>query len=234
MSLFSDRRVILGGGGVIALLLGLGVAAVFASKAPKSSGPPPASQGGLVVEQGKDDSAPRSRPSAALLRRRQDGRRDDPGRLRQAQRRGHPGAGPRGRRHRGPGRRQRRRSGAADPDPRRGPAGPRRRSAPGPAGVAPVASGPGAPTAPCWKREADWRRLPTDLTLNACVQALYAGRCVKTGEALYGRWGEETLRLVPRRVEASSDNRTFRPLADQGRQLLDPRHRGLTGQGGGG
>src|SRR6201996_8494091 len=56
MDLFSDRRVILGGGGVIALALGLGAALFFAGKAPKSSGPPPASQGGLVVEQGKDDS----------------------------------------------------------------------------------------------------------------------------------------------------------------------------------
>src|ERR1700744_6814910 len=56
MDLFSDRRVILGGGGVIALALGLGAALFLAGKAPKSSGPPPASRGGLVVEQGKDDS----------------------------------------------------------------------------------------------------------------------------------------------------------------------------------
>src|ERR1700744_3797271 len=57
MGLFSDRRVILGGGGGIALALGLGVAALLAGRSPKPSGPPPASQGGLVVEQGKDDSA---------------------------------------------------------------------------------------------------------------------------------------------------------------------------------
>ena len=49
-----------------------------------------------------------------------------------------------------------------------------------------------------------------------------AGRCVKPGEAAYGRWGEETLRLVPRRVEASSDNRTFRPLVDQGANCTTP------------
>jgi hypothetical protein len=91
-----------------------------------------------------------------------------------------------------------------------------------PAGTAPTAVAVGAPTAPCWKRDGDWRRLPTDLTLNACVQALYAGRCVKPGEAAYGRWGEETLRLVPRRVEASADNRTFRPLVDQGPNCATP------------
>src|ERR1700749_3764402 len=56
MDFFSDRRVILGGGGVIALALGLGAALFLAGKAPKASGPPPASQGGLVVEQGKDDA----------------------------------------------------------------------------------------------------------------------------------------------------------------------------------
>jgi hypothetical protein len=81
--------------------------------------------------------------------------------------------------------------------------------------IAPTASAAGAPTAPCWRHDSDWRRLPTDLTLNACVQALYAGRCEKAGGATYGRWGEETLRLVPRRVEISSDNRTFRTLVEQ-------------------
>ena len=72
------------------------------------------------------------------------------------------------------------------------------------------------------KRDGDWRRLPTDLTLNACVQALYAGRCVRAGEAAYGRWGEETLRLAPKRVEISDDNRTFRPLVDQGPNCATP------------
>ncbi len=216
MSLFSDRRVILGGGGVIALLLGLGVAAVFASKAPKSSGPPPASQGGLVVEQGKDDSAlDPARPLRCFVGGKMVGEMtlaDCAKRNGVATRALDLGVDATGAL-----------AAASDAGPvlqtltpaeaQQVPAG-----APplAPPGVAPVASGPGAPTAPCWKREADWRRLPTDLTLNACVQALYAGRCVKTGEALYGRWGEETLRLAPRRVEISSDNRTFRLLADQG------------------
>lgn len=216
MDLFSDRRVILGGGGVIALLLGLGAAALFASRAPKPSGPPPASQGGLVVEQGKDNGAlDPARPLRCFVGGQMVGEMtladcakrngvatraldlgvDATGALAAASDAGQV------LQTLTPAEAQQLPSGAP-PD--------------APPGVAPVASGAGAPTAPCWKRDGDWRRLPTDLSLNACVQALYAGHCVKAGEALYGRWGEETLRLAPRRVEISSDNRTFRPLADQG------------------
>ena len=60
-----------------------------------------------------------------------------------------------------------------------------------------------------------WRRLTPDMSLNACAQALFAGRCERAGDAAYGRWGQQTLRLVPGRVEISSDNRNFRPLMDQ-------------------
>jgi len=73
----------------------------------------------------------------------------------------------------------------------------------------------GAVTAICWRRDTDWRKLPTEMSLNACVQALFAGKCETPGQAVYGRWGEETLRLVPKRVEISADNRTFRSLVDQ-------------------
>jgi hypothetical protein len=68
----------------------------------------------------------------------------------------------------------------------------------------------------------DWRSLSTNMSLNACVQALYSGTCVRPGEALYGRWGDTTLRLVPRRVEQSSDNSRFRTLADQDRSCTFP------------
>lgn len=63
----------------------------------------------------------------------------------------------------------------------------------------------------------DWRVLSTGMSLTACVQALYAGTCVRPGEAQYGRWGDTTLRLVPRRVEQSNDNTRFRTLAEQDR-----------------
>jgi hypothetical protein len=80
-----------------------------------------------------------------------------------------------------------------------------------------VSSGPaGAPPAVCWRYgDGRWRRLPGDMGLDACVQTLFAGRCEKAGGAAYGRWGQQTLRLVPGRVEISDDNRTFRPLVSQ-------------------
>lgn len=68
----------------------------------------------------------------------------------------------------------------------------------------------------------DWRSLSSNMSLNACVQALYAGTCVRPGEALYGRWGETTLRLVPRRVEQSPDNNRFRTLVEQDRSCQFP------------
>ena len=61
----------------------------------------------------------------------------------------------------------------------------------------------------------EWRKVGDGVTLNACVQSLFAGHCEKLGGASYGRWMGQTLRLVPHRVELSADNMTFRPLADQ-------------------
>jgi hypothetical protein len=54
------------------------------------------------------------------------------------------------------------------------------------------------------------------MDLNSCVQTLYAGQCEQRGAASYGRWGEQTLRLVRDKVEISSDNRRFRTLVEQG------------------
>jgi hypothetical protein len=62
----------------------------------------------------------------------------------------------------------------------------------------------------------EWREVGT-MGLNACVQTLYSGRCEQLGGATYGRWGDTTLRLVPGRVEQSSDNANFRPIAPQAR-----------------
>ena len=60
-----------------------------------------------------------------------------------------------------------------------------------------------------------WRPAGEGLSLKACVHALYEDRCVRQGEALYGRYGPQTLRLVPGRVEVSGDNRNFRQLVPQ-------------------
>lgn len=68
----------------------------------------------------------------------------------------------------------------------------------------------------------EWRSLSSNMSLNACVQALYAGTCVRPGDAQYGRWGDMTLRLVPRRVEQSNDNSRFRILAEQDRNCQFP------------
>jgi len=223
MGLFSDRRIILAGGGAAALLLGLGAALIFVVGAPKPSGPPPASKGGLVVEQGSDDSpVDLGRPLRCFVGGQMVGEMtlsDCAKKNGVATRALDLGVDATGGL-----------AAASDAGPVVQPLTPAQaRQVPtqgppvAPPGVAPVATTlAAAPTAPCWRRDADWRRLPTDLTLNACVQALYAGRCVKPGEAAYGRWGEETLRLFQKRIEASADNRTFRPLVDQGPNCVTP------------
>ncbi len=72
------------------------------------------------------------------------------------------------------------------------------------------------PAGSCWRyADGGWRKLPNDQTLNGCVQTLFAGRCERPGGATYGRWMQQTLRLVPGKVEVSGDNRSFRPLAEQ-------------------
>lgn len=69
----------------------------------------------------------------------------------------------------------------------------------------------------CWRHgRGGWRKLPGETDLNGCVQTLFAGRCERPGSATYGRFGQQTLRLVAGRVEISDDNRTFRTLAPQG------------------
>jgi hypothetical protein len=75
-----------------------------------------------------------------------------------------------------------------------------------------VSGSPGA----CWRyAEGQWRKLPAEMGLGACTQTLFAGRCERAGEAAYGRWREQTLRLVAGRVEISADNHSFRTLIDQ-------------------
>jgi len=73
----------------------------------------------------------------------------------------------------------------------------------------------GGPVGTCWRYEGGWRKLPADMSLSACTQTLFAGRCEKPGAALYGRWAQQTVRLVPGKIEISSDNRTFHTLAEQ-------------------
>lgn len=88
---------------------------------------------------------------------------------------------------------------------------------PAPAAVPQVQAAAQPATAACWRyADNQWRKLPGDMPLNACVQTLFAGRCERPGNATYGRWSQQTLRLMPGRVEVSGDNRSFRPLVEQG------------------
>ncbi len=81
------------------------------------------------------------------------------------------------------------------------------------------AEAPTGPVAACLRHTgSDWRSLSSGMGREACVQLLYSGTCVRPGEARYGRWGDLTLRLVPGRVEQSSDNANFRTLAEQDRR----------------
>ena len=68
----------------------------------------------------------------------------------------------------------------------------------------------------CWHYASGaWRKMGDGMALGACVQLLFAGHCVKPGEANYGRWMGQTVRLVPHRVEISADNKSFKPVAEQ-------------------
>jgi hypothetical protein len=86
-----------------------------------------------------------------------------------------------------------------------------------PAQTAEAASAPSAEApAECLRYTADgWRPASGSSSLRQCARLLFDGRCSRPGEALYGRWGGDTLRLVQSRVEMSGDNRTFHPLSAQ-------------------
>ncbi|MDC7675100.1 hypothetical protein [Asticcacaulis machinosus] len=81
----------------------------------------------------------------------------------------------------------------------------------------------GGPMAACLRYAGgEWRRLSEGLSLGTCAQLLYDGRCERPGSASYGRWGEQTLRLVPGRVEVSNDNKSFRTFVEQGKGCSVP------------
>jgi hypothetical protein len=218
MEFFRNSKMVLALGGAVAVLLGGGIAYAIMMRDHGSSQPPPASHAGLVVETGTDDQAmDPARPLRCFVggqfvgmttladcaqkngvaTRALDVGVDSTGAL----------------------------AAASDTGPVIQPLTPSQAKATPvePPPPAPVDAGPpatqtssaGAATAICWRRDTDWRKLPAEMSLNACVQALFAGRCEMPGQAVYGRWGDQTLRLVPKQVEVSADNRTFRSLTDQ-------------------
>lgn len=60
-----------------------------------------------------------------------------------------------------------------------------------------------------------WATVSDRAPLAVCVNLLFDGRCEEPGNALYGRWGEQTVRLVPGKVEIAVDGRNFRTLVEQ-------------------
>ncbi|HUO23873.1 MAG TPA: hypothetical protein VMU59_15265 [Caulobacteraceae bacterium] len=220
MDFLRNPKVVLSLGGAVAVLLGGGIAFAIMSRDHGSTAPPPASRGGLVVEMGASDEEAMdpARPLRCFVggqfvgmmtlsdcaqkngvaTRALDVGVDSTGAL----------------------------AAASDTGPVIQPmtasqaqATPVEPPPPAPVDADQAPSQPtaaGAATAICWRRDTDWRKLPAEMSLNACVQALFAGKCETPGQAIYGRWGDETLRLVPKQVEVSADNRTFRPLAEQG------------------
>lgn len=212
-ALLKDRRVVIAIGVVLALALGLVIALTAVGRNKESSGPPPASQGGLVVEMGREDDA-KLDPTRSL-RCFVGGQFVGMSTLADCAKR----------------------NGVATDAldvgidvtgelAATGEAGtiltplppPVETAAPAPAPAATEAApvAPRGPVAVCWRyAERSWARM-SEMSLNACVQALFAGRCERAGGATYGRWGDQTLRLVPGRVEQSPDDRSFRTLVEQG------------------
>ncbi len=222
MGILKDRRVILAGGAGLALAAGLAVAALIATQHRDAQEAPPAAQGGLVVKTGRDDDIkldPR-RPLRCFVQGLLIGELplgDCAKRNGVATGALDVGLDPSGALVASHGL-------SADITPlppsqalvaEAAPVEPSPPPAATPGELPSAIPRPAA--APCLAyAQASWKRIPYDLTLNACVQTLYAGQCVAPGDALYGRWGARTLRLVPGRVEISGDNRDFHALAGQG------------------
>ena len=216
MDFVKDRRVIAFGGAGLALVAGLALAWVFLGRGGKPTAPPPASQGGLVVVSGRDDDAkldPKrplrcfvggqfvgELPLAVCAQRNGvatgalDVGLDQAGALAA----GNSTAAPL--------------TPLTQPPPQALPeVSPGEKNEPPPA----LASAAGGGQAACWRfGGAGWRQLPVPMALNACVGAVFAGRCPMGDDAFYGRWGEDTLRLTAGRIELSPNNRDFTPLVD--------------------
>jgi len=216
MDWLQDRRLLLTiGGGVLALLISLGVALGLVARDHKPPAPSPASVGGLVVQMGAPDNA--KLDPAQPLRCFVGGQFVGMETLADCAKKNgvatkalDVGVDPNGALTAANG---------VDADLAPLPPG-ETAQASTPATQEPTQSvpvqGPNGPAADCLRYGGGaWHKAGDGLTLSACVQALYSGRCVKTGEAAYGRWGGQTLRLVPHRVETSNDNRSFRNLVDQ-------------------
>jgi hypothetical protein len=215
-ALLKDRRVQLISGAAIALLAGLALAISVALRPDADAGSPPASEGGLVVQTGHETI--QKLDPAQLLKCYVGGRLA--GEMTVA----------------GCARKNGVATGALDVGVT--PSGGLAASAapsnltipppPPPPSEADAASSDEAMTSadedtagaavarPCYAHDGGrWSRTPGVATLGACVQTLFAGQCEAPGAAVYGRWGNKSLRLVLGKVEISDDGGNFRTLVVQ-------------------
>jgi hypothetical protein len=200
------RRLLLTlGGGVAVLLASLAVALFILRREPASKSPPPASTGGLVVQMGAPEDA---KPDPKTpLRCFVNGQFTGLATLAECARKNGVAT-----RALDVGIDQTGALAAADqagtvltPLP------------PQTTAAGPVQPSAGAASGDCLRYAASgWRKLAEGVSLDVCVQSLFAGRCEHAGGASYGRWQAQTLRLVPHRIEISSDNKSFRTLIEQG------------------
>ena len=83
---------------------------------------------------------------------------------------------------------------------------------------APPIAAPSAPTGACIRLVgSEQRPLGEALTLETCIQVLFSGRCPNPGDAYYGRWNGQSVRLVQGGTEIDAGG-GYRPLYSQ-----DPR-----------
>jgi hypothetical protein len=208
---FKDRRVIAAIGAAVAVVAGLGVAAIMASRRGQDTAEaPPASQAGLIVQTGRDDDVKLdpARPLHCFV----DGKLVGDLPLNACAKRNGIAAGaldvgldPSGALA----------AGGGDNAPLT-PLPPAAQLSSSDTATMTTAAGASA-GAICWRRAGGaWRKLSTAMSLDACVQTLFAGRCLPAdAPPSYGHWGDNMLRLTPGGVEISDDDRNFRGLVDQ-------------------
>lgn len=204
----SDQTALVVAGGAIALAAGLGIAFLIMSHDKGSNAPPAASRGGLVVEtqRPKDEKLDMNRPLRCFVNGQVVGELT----LAECAKRNGVATG-----SLDVGLDE---TGALAATENAGtvltPLPPVATEPVTPAATAPDATP--AATDTCWRYSPGGWRPVGEMSRGACVQMAFAGQCEGMGQALYARWGEQTLRLVTGRVEISGDNRRFHPLVDQG------------------
>lgn len=214
-AILKDRRVQLISGAAIALLAGLALAIGIALRPDADAGPPPASEGGLVVQTGHEQV--QKLDPAQPLKCYVGGRLAGEMTVADCARKNGVATGaldvgvtPSGGLA----------ASAAPSNPPIPPPPPPPSDADAAGSDEAMASAEddtaAAGAKPCYARDGGrWSRAPGVTTLGACVQTLFAGQCEAPGAAVYGRWGNKSLRLVLGKVEISDDGSSFHTLAVQ-------------------